>query len=66
MVSRESDVEISDQQASELKTVMVQAFENDVFCPVVKINRKGEEKRAAFTRRAVVKYLSNYLNENLK
>jgi hypothetical protein len=66
MVSKESDVEINDEQANALKTVMVEAFENDVFCPVVGFNRKGEEKRAAFSRKAVVKFLSNYLNENLK
>lgn len=66
MVSRKSEVEINENQALILKDVMVQAFEHDVFCPVVGYNRKGEEKRAAFTRKAVVKYLSNYLNENLK
>jgi hypothetical protein len=66
MVSKKSEVQINDVQASVLKDVMVQAFEQDVFCPVVSHNRKGEEKRAAFTRKAVVKYLSNYLNENLK
>ena len=66
MVSRKSEVEINDDQAIILKNVMVQSFEQDVFCPVIGYNRKGEEKRAAFTRNAVVKYLSNYLNENLK
>jgi hypothetical protein len=66
MVSKKSEVEINDDQAIVLKHLMVQAFEQDVFCPVVGYNRKGEEKRAAFTRNAVVKYLSNYLNENLK
>jgi hypothetical protein len=66
MVSKKSEVEINENQAIILKDVLVQAFEQDVFCPVVGFNRKGEEKRAAFTRKAVVKYLSNYLNENLK
>lgn len=41
--------------------LLADGYENEVFCPVVKIKSNGEEKRAVYNKRALSIYLSNNL-----
>lgn len=58
-----ADVSMDEEKSEKAKKLLIDGFDNGIFCPVVKITSKGKEKRAVFTRNAIVHYLSNGLKE---
>lgn len=61
---KKSGLEHSPELEAEAKVILINGFENETFCPVVKMRKDGTEKRSVFNQSALVEYIS--LNLNLK
>lgn len=51
----------NEEKISHARRILLDGFNSSTFCPVVKIKKNGDEKRAVFNRRALVKYLAENL-----
>ncbi len=58
-----AEISADEEKLVRVKELFVDGFDNNIFCPVVRVTEKGKEKRAVFTRRAVIHYLSNSIRE---
>jgi hypothetical protein len=55
---KKAGLEKTDQLVLQAKEVLVDNFENETYCPLVRVKKNGKEKRAVFTRKAIIKNLS--------
>jgi hypothetical protein len=54
----EAEMDSNEETVARARNILLEGFNSMTFCPIVKIKRNGEEKRAVFNRLALVKHLA--------
>jgi hypothetical protein len=55
---KKAKLEMDAETVLRAKEILVAGYENQTFCPVVKVKKNGDEKRAVFNKSALVDYLA--------
>ena len=58
---KEADLEQSPELERQARTILADAFNDETFCPIIKVRKNGEEKRAVFNRSALIKFVAEKL-----
>lgn len=59
---RKSGLNWTSETEAKARDILIAGFDDETFCPVVRVKRNGDEKRTVYNQSAIIDYISLSLN----